>query len=109
MRRGTDTQTAVTNIHFASATPHAKCNKASLLMATTSETSTALLSVSEAEAEETYTSDVSGSITLATFFFLFLSSPQVQLVDLQNAVNFPNGSAGESRRLKLRFRWPTRT
>ena len=33
MRRGrdretdTDTQTAVTNIHFASATPHAKCNK----------------------------------------------------------------------------------
>jgi len=32
MRRGTDrhtdTQLAVTNIHFASATPHAKCNKA---------------------------------------------------------------------------------
>jgi len=27
MRRGTDTQTAVTNIHFASTTPHAKCNK----------------------------------------------------------------------------------
>jgi len=29
MRRGIDrhTETAVTNIHFASATPHAKCNK----------------------------------------------------------------------------------
>jgi len=26
MRRGTDTQTAVTNVHFASLTPHAKCN-----------------------------------------------------------------------------------
>jgi len=29
MRRGTDTQTVVTNIHFASATPHAKSNKSS--------------------------------------------------------------------------------
>ena len=28
MRRGTDTQTAVANIHFASAMPHAKCNQA---------------------------------------------------------------------------------
>jgi len=27
MRRGTDTQTAVTNTHFASATLHAKCKK----------------------------------------------------------------------------------
>jgi len=27
MRRGTNTQTAVTNIHFALATPHVKCNR----------------------------------------------------------------------------------
>jgi len=26
IRRGTDTQTSVTNIHFALATPHVKCN-----------------------------------------------------------------------------------
>jgi len=27
MRQGTDTQTAMTTIHFTSATPHGKCNK----------------------------------------------------------------------------------
>ena len=34
MRRRTDTQTAVTNIHFASATPHAKCNRGPKLVYT---------------------------------------------------------------------------
>jgi len=39
MRRGTDrqtdTQTRVTNIHFASATPHAKCNYAAIIITRT--------------------------------------------------------------------------
>jgi len=32
MRRGTDTQTTVANIHFASAVPHAKCKSSRPLM-----------------------------------------------------------------------------